>query len=189
MRLTGRHGWPVLLTGRHCWPVLLLLALLTAASMLALQSHSQSRRRSEHRQLQRRQPGARANRASDSPPSYGARDERQDAGELAAAQQAAAARQAASSQLPMAAWSEADVATAPWSLERAHTARVVPHLCFYYGYAHIDTTWNAWGLIEPMLRGAGFAAPGPAPHHAVGLPAVLVVPNYWRADAEDWRKW
>ena len=106
---------------------------------------------------------------------------------------------------------------APWSLAhlRAH-CRAGP-LRYFYAYAAIHSSWNAFDHIRrhlasapllpttarpppllpddrmrppvPRAAGAGYAVPHEEPTLLVGAPQLLVTPNYWKPHAQDWRQW
>ena len=98
---------------------------------------------------------------------------------------------------------------APWSLRHQLDECEVgaTALRIYYGYRALPyaNSWNGFPLVEKLLLAAGFeerpmiAARSYHSHvgtHAVLVngsvaeaPAVLVVPNYWKPGAENWRTW
>ena len=95
-----------------------------------------------------------------------------------------------------------------WSLQHAVALQVVksPLQC-YYGYERIASGWDAWELIRPLIKTSGYVWSSPAtlpplirsgrqPSEGTdyerraqtsGPPPLIIVPNYWREGAEDWR--
>lgn len=79
-----------------------------------------------------------------------------------------------------------------WSLQQAVELQVIrrPLRCFN-GYFRLAASWDAWELIKPLLDDAGYASSLPLERggytSSVETPSLLIVPNYWKPGAEDWR--
>lgn len=94
---------------------------------------------------------------------------------------------------------------APWSLAHVRARCTVGPLRHYDGYVPIGSSWNAIPQIRRHLGGAGYGdhqqpsrsalsslyGGGRSAAAAAQLAAasVLVVPNYWKPRAADWREW
>lgn len=75
-----------------------------------------------------------------------------------------------------------------WSLQDAVTLKLLTApLAYHYGYAALGSNWDAWALIKPLLGEGGYIIPPKEQLEYVGHPAVLVVANYWKPGAIDWR--
>lgn len=71
------------------------------------------------------------------------------------------------------------------SLRQALAAGVLTELRVHLGYGGRLGMWNAFPHIKAALTRAGYASTTAGYNNA----AVMIVPNYWRPDAADWRRW
>ena len=79
----------------------------------------------------------------------------------------------------------AATAAANYSLGLALATGALTRLSIFCGYARHLGLWNGLPHIEKLLARAGYS--GRTDNWAAA--ATLVVPNYWRPGAADWRAW
>ena len=75
------------------------------------------------------------------------------------------------------------------SLRHALSSGVIGGLRSHCGYFKGLGMWNGFPHIATLLQRAGYEHWQPGSESSWVGAATLVVPNYWRPGAEDWRKW